>query len=111
VNNTRNINKGDAIFYLGMIDSSFGEVKPYYKVLDERDSDEYKRFIGVFLVISGSLSEKEQFILNELYGVNEKRKTLKAIGEMLNIGPERVRQIAKKAEFKMRSILKKRINY
>jgi hypothetical protein len=33
VNNTSNINRDDAIFYLEMIGSSFGEVKPYYKFL------------------------------------------------------------------------------
>ena len=99
----------DATFYLDMIGSSLspnkehkiGDRKPYYKILDERNSDDFKRFVGVYTLMRDFLSEREQVILNELYGVNKERATLKTIGEMLNVGPERIRQIGRKAEFKI----------
>jgi DNA-directed RNA polymerase sigma subunit (sigma70/sigma32) len=110
---TVTVNKDDAIFYLEMAGLSkkikIGDIKPYYKILDERGSSDCLRLIGVYLEMRMLLTEREQFVLNHLYGVNGERKTQKSIGEMLNIGHERVRQIAKKAEFKIGRALLKQI--
>jgi DNA-directed RNA polymerase specialized sigma subunit len=109
MNYAEDITINDAIFYLDMIGSSYspnrehkiGDLKPYYKILDERNSDDFKRFVGVYTSMRDFLSEREQIILNGIYGVNKERKTLKTIGEMLNVGPERIRQIGRKAESKI----------
>ncbi|MCM3567830.1 sigma factor-like helix-turn-helix DNA-binding protein [Neobacillus mesonae] len=101
----------DAMFYLKMIGhgSDIGTIKPYYKILNDRNSDDFKRFISVYTKFKDSLSEKEQFVLDEIYGVNKKHVTLKTAGEMLGVGPERARQITKKAEFRMVSLINKRL--
>ncbi|ETI70555.1 sigma factor-like helix-turn-helix DNA-binding protein [Neobacillus vireti] len=97
------ITRNDEIFYLDMIgrNKEIHALNPYYKILEERNSDDFKRFIGIYTVMREFLSEREQIILNEIYGVNKQRVKLKAVGEMLNICPERVRQIRRKAEFKI----------
>ncbi|MEH7118258.1 sigma factor-like helix-turn-helix DNA-binding protein [Neobacillus vireti] len=104
---TGNITKEDVTFFLDMIGSikrpnyNIGDLKPYYKILDQRDSENFKRFIKIYIFSRDFLSDREKVILNEAYGVNEKRLTLKAIGEKLNIGPQRVSQIRAEAERKI----------
>ena len=75
------ITKNDAIFYLDMIGyiKKKGELNPYYKILDERNLNDFKRFVGVYTVMRDFLSEREQIILNEIYGVKKERSTLKKI--------------------------------
>lgn len=75
--------------------------KPYNKILTEKDSDNYKRFIAIYNAMSIALTERENTILNNIYGINNERANLKTVGEMLNISPERVRQIRNHAEYKI----------
>ncbi|MGG3471316.1 sigma factor-like helix-turn-helix DNA-binding protein [Neobacillus pocheonensis] len=51
--------------------------------------------------MSHVLNEREQIILNEMYGVNKERTYLKTVAELLNLSPERVRQLRNRAEYKM----------
>lgn len=74
------------------------KVKPYTKLLTDRNSDNYRRFIGVYKAMRNVLSDREQMILDEVYGLNKKGTSLKAVAEMLNISPERVRQLRNEAE-------------
>ncbi|WHY75697.1 sigma factor-like helix-turn-helix DNA-binding protein [Neobacillus sp. WH10] len=117
MNYENKMTRDDAIFYLDMIGSSrspnqkhkIGELKPYYKILGERNSDDFRRFIRIYTEMKHLLTDKEQFILNEIYGVNKEREKLKTIGKMLNVGPERIRQIGTKAEYKIARIISEKL--
>lgn len=109
-----NITKDDAIFFMDMVDSvkspnfkpKLFRPKPYYKILDNRDSDEFQRFINIYNKIKHVLEKREQQILYDIYGVHKPRMTMQEACKPHNISPERVRQIRYKAEMKMvRSLL------
>lgn len=100
----------DAVFFLDMIDSIWSsnwkpkmyKQKPYYGLFKDRDSDDYIRFISVYKATRDVLSERMQIVLNEIYGVDkEECSKLKTVGVILNVSPERVRQIIYKAESKL----------
>jgi len=105
-----NIAREDAIFFWDMLNSprspnckpQLGRTKQYYKILKDTNSNQYKRFIGVYKEVRYLLSERELYILDEVYGFNENKecRTLKSIGESLNITMQRVRQIRVEAEYK-----------
>jgi DNA-directed RNA polymerase sigma subunit (sigma70/sigma32) len=100
--------RDDAIFFMDMVGSTrspnfvppqLGKVKPYKKIVKEKDSIDTKRFIGLYKSIRHRLNEREVIILNEMYGVDkESPATLKTVGQLLNISPERVRQISSLTE-------------
>lgn len=104
--NKLDITIDDAIFYMEMIRSvwspyyepQYGKRKPYLKILKDRESIEYNRFIKVYRVIKHILSDREQFILDQVYALNNSRAPHREIGEQLDVSPERIRQIIKKAE-------------
>lgn len=110
---SNNLTKEDSIFFMEMIDSSkspnfepkMHQVKPYYKIVNEKDSDDFKRFIKVYNAKRNVLTEREQFILDEIFGVNKNCSKLKPVAEILNISSSRVRQIRNKAERKITSDL------
>lgn len=103
------LTRDDVIFFMDMVASSkspnyvpkLPKIKPYNKILKERNSIDFKRFIRVYKAVRHILSNRELIILDEVYGVNKERSSLKTVGEMLNISPERVRQIRAKAEYKI----------
>lgn len=102
----KEITKEDVLFYLDMIDSSYGpsykpkigKFKPYYQLLKKRDSEDYNRFICVYQHYSNCLQEREKTILDLHYGVESKVYTLIELGEHLGISSSRVAQIRNKAE-------------
>jgi DNA-directed RNA polymerase specialized sigma subunit len=104
-----NITKDDVIFFLDMVGYSLQpesvaklyNKKPYTKLLSQRDSVKYKRFIAIYTVINHVLPEREQQILNELYGVYKEKTPLKIVADLLNISTERVRQLRNEAETRM----------
>ncbi|WML26283.1 hypothetical protein [Neobacillus sp. OS1-33] len=103
------LTKDDAIFFMDMVASVWSpnfvsklyKAKPYIKILTEKVSDNYKRFIGLYTAMSYLLSERELIILNGIYGVNKERARLKSVAKLLNLSPERVRQIRNEAEKKI----------
>lgn len=108
-----NITVKDAVFFLDMIQSpwspnhkpGFFIQKPYFKLSKEMESIDYKCFLFVYKQLRNILSEREQFILNEIYGVDKERSKFKTVGRALNITQERVRQLCNYAERKLGSEL------
>jgi len=96
----------DAIFFLDMIRSyrspnhipQLKVVKPYHKIVRNNILIEHQLFIRVYKEVRHILSEKEAYILDEVYNNGA---TLKIVGKSLNISSERVRQIRTFAEFKI----------
>lgn len=96
----------DAVFFLDMIDSAWSpnwepkmyKQKPYYALFKDKDSDDYKRFLGVYNAMRNELSERDQFVLDEIYGVDRDCAKLKTVAAMLGITPARVSQIIAKGE-------------
>ncbi|WP_099364492.1 hypothetical protein [Fredinandcohnia onubensis] len=106
---TVNISKDDAIFYLDMVNSSkspnfqgsMHRRKPYYDLFKEKESDEYRRFIFVYNTMKHVISDREQYILNEIYGVEKECSKLSLIATTLDVSPERIRAIRNYAERKI----------
>jgi DNA-directed RNA polymerase sigma subunit (sigma70/sigma32) len=113
-----NISRDEAIYFLDMIGSSrspnhqprLGKRKPYYALLKDRETKEYKSFIEIYLILKNILSEKECLILERVYGINQECVPMHTIGEDFNIKAERVRQIKTKAEFRLASAITKMVN-
>lgn len=103
------ITSDDAIFFMDMVNSSqspnhvngFYQMKPYYKILDYPDSDEYQRFVKVYHAEKHILTAREQNILSDLYGLINPRVNLKRAGDLHHVTPERIRQIRQKSERKI----------
>lgn len=103
---TEDITSDDVIFFMDMVDSAkspnfkpkFNRVKPYYKILDNPNSDEFLRFIKIYNKTKHILKERERQISDNIYGVHKTRATFKEACKPHNITPERVRQILYKAE-------------
>ena len=102
-------NRDDAIFFMGMVNSAkspnhvpgFYKSKPYYKILDNRESAQFQRFMKIYIAQKYVLTVRERQILNDLYGFDKPRLTLKNVGILHNITQERVRQIRQYAERKI----------
>jgi DNA-directed RNA polymerase sigma subunit (sigma70/sigma32) len=110
------ITRDDAIFFMDMIDSSKSpnhvskkyKVKPFRKLLKDRNSGDYKRFIELYEKMRHILSETEQVVLDEIYGVSKEPSTLLQVSNKLNKSPERARQICVQAQFRLaRALVKK----
>jgi DNA-directed RNA polymerase specialized sigma subunit len=102
--NKKIVTKEDARFFMDMVDTypnrvrQFNKQKPWRRL--DRDSEDFKRFINIYKATEDVLSEREQLIMQEVYGADkEENSTLKAVGEMLGISQERVRQIHRWSEF------------
>lgn len=103
------ITRDDAIFFMNMVGSplspsfvfEFYKKKPYYKILDDRNSNDFLRFIKVYHIKKDLLTDREQKVLIDLYGIDHPRLTFKEASVPHNITPERVRQIRSKAERKI----------
>ena len=100
--------KEDLQLYLTLVRNRLDRVdKKYFEVLKDRDSEDYKAFIRVYLSNKGALSEREQLILDLRYGVNEEAKTLKEVGKVIGVSPERIRQVVSLAERRLSTFLSK----
>ncbi|MBM4761449.1 sigma factor-like helix-turn-helix DNA-binding protein [Bacillus sp. B15-48] len=100
------ISKEDVLFYLDMIGSSYGpsykpkigKLKPYYPLLKEQDSQQYKRFIRVYHHYRDCLKEREKTILDFQYGLKGEIPSLKEMGDHFGLSSSRASQIRNKAE-------------
>ena len=110
----KEMTKEDVLFYLDMIDSSYGpsyepkigKFKPYYPLLKERDSEEYKRFIRVYHYFRDCLKEKEKTILDFQYGLKGEIPSLKEVGDYYGFSSSRASQIRNKAERRITSAIR-----
>ncbi|WP_421379622.1 sigma factor-like helix-turn-helix DNA-binding protein [Bacillus salacetis] len=97
----------DVDFFIFMIKrEKFGLMKRYYNILHNKESEEYKRFINVYLKYKNVLSEREQLILDSVYGVNGTPLKLKEVGQIIKVTPERVRQLVFKSEREIATFLR-----
>lgn len=101
----------EAMYFMEMITSEYGKQKPYLNIIKNRESKEYFRFIDVYVSIKHILSDRERLILDLVYALNQCQTSYKKIGEQLDLTPERIRQITKKAEYKLRRNLIKDIKH
>lgn len=100
------ITREDALYYVEMRGNErIHKAKRYYKLLNDRESFDYKRFVNVYLEHRTFLSEREKFVLDSIYGVNEIPMKLREVGTMLELTPERIRQLIYKGERKITTIL------
>ncbi|GGM23504.1 hypothetical protein GCM10011351_06610 [Paraliobacillus quinghaiensis] len=111
----KEITKEDVLFYLDMIGSIYGpsfkpkigKLKPYYSLIKERDSEEYKRFIYVYHNYRDCLKEREKTILDFQYGLKGKIPSLKEIGAYFGISSSRTSKIRNNAERQITSEIRK----
>ncbi|MFT4416045.1 sigma factor-like helix-turn-helix DNA-binding protein [Fredinandcohnia humi] len=100
------ITREDVLYYLEMrTKEKTHEKKRYYKIIKDRESQEYKKFINVYLETKSVLSDREQVIMDSIYGVSGKPMKLKEVGEMIGLTPERIRQLIYKSERKITTAL------
>lgn len=112
--NKETITQSDKDFFTKMasnFDPTSGEHKffrrnNYYKILDKKDSDEFKRFIQIYNKIKYILKERQIQILDDLYGVNKPRSTQKEVSEVHQISRSRVRKIRVDAEKQLKWYLR-----
>jgi DNA-directed RNA polymerase sigma subunit (sigma70/sigma32) len=76
-------------------------MKRYYSILHTNESEEYKRFINVYLKYKFVLPAREQIVLDSIYGVKGKPLKLREVAEIIEVTPERVRQLVYKSERKL----------
>ncbi|MBD8067797.1 sigma factor-like helix-turn-helix DNA-binding protein [Bacillus sp. PS06] len=100
------ISREDALYYVEMLGNErIHKTKRYYKLLNDRESFDYKRIINVYLEHKNYLSEREKFVLVSIYGVKEKPMKLREVGAMLELTPERIRELIQKGERRITTIL------
>ncbi|MBM7662246.1 DNA-directed RNA polymerase sigma subunit (sigma70/sigma32) [Bacillus mesophilus] len=105
------ITKEDVLYYLEMrTKEKMHERKRYYKIIKEQESQEYKKFINVYQENKSVLSDREQLILDSIYGINGEPMKFREVGEMLNLTPERIKQLIYKGERKITTALRKKYN-
>jgi DNA-directed RNA polymerase sigma subunit (sigma70/sigma32) len=102
------ISSQDSRFFLDMIGYLLNPIsissyntKPYKKILNDKKSQDYKLFVKIYKDTCHILSDREQIILNDLYGINKEKNSLKNIALKLKLSPERVRQLRNEAEIKI----------
>jgi DNA-directed RNA polymerase sigma subunit (sigma70/sigma32) len=102
------ISKEDALYFLDMRKSEkIRAQKRYYKLLNDLESLEYKKFISVYIANRSLLSDREQLVLDSIYGVNIKPMKLREVAEKVDLTPERIRQILYKGERKIATFLRR----
>ncbi|MFZ3580526.1 sigma factor-like helix-turn-helix DNA-binding protein [Virgibacillus sp. DJP39] len=111
------LTRDEAIFFLDMVGSvkspnkktKSTRVKPYYSILNDRDSDDFKKFIDIYKSLKHILPERKQMIMDEIYGINKPGVSLKTVASSINITRERVRQICHEAEVAMAKEIVRRL--
>lgn len=99
----------DINYFIFMIKrEKLGVRKRYFSILHNKDSDEYKRFINVYLKYKKVVSEREQLVLDSVYGVNGAPLKLKEVAQIIKVTPERVRQLVFKSEREMATFLRQK---
>lgn len=70
---------------------------------DEEKRELHKNQRKIVNELLSSLNEREKFIVEQYYGINEKEKNLEEIGSILGLTKERIRQIKFESLKKLRS--------
>lgn len=105
----KNITRDDVIFFADMVGFPFPSgkrtpihsKKPYYQILNKPHLDVYQRFIKIYKEARYVLNQREQHILDDLYGIHHPRFTFHKASKHYSITPERIRQICNKSEGKI----------
>jgi DNA-directed RNA polymerase sigma subunit (sigma70/sigma32) len=108
------VTKEDVLYFLYMKKSEkIGLMKRYYYILHNKESEEYKRFINVYLKHKYVLPAREQIVLDSVYGVKDNPLKLREVAEIIEVTPERVRQLVYKSERKLVDFLcqKYKVNF
>jgi DNA-directed RNA polymerase sigma subunit (sigma70/sigma32) len=103
----------DAIYYMDMVYHvkspnfvpHFNKERPYIKMLKQKDSEEYKRFIRVYMAVRHLLLEREMSVLDVLYGITRDKATVKTVAEKMCLSSARIAQIRNSAEHKIGRLL------
>lgn len=102
------INQEDGIFFLDMVYSALSPTrdfkpkrKPYYELVKDIESDNYKRFTFIYMTLRHVLNDREQYVLDETYRINKQNISTREIAESLKITINRVVQIRNKANRKL----------
>ncbi|MFD2761298.1 sigma factor-like helix-turn-helix DNA-binding protein [Lentibacillus juripiscarius] len=101
--------KEDAIFFLDMTNSPispnhkpvFFKRMPFFQLLSDKESRDYKRFINVYDAMREILSERDRVILDCSYGYQCEPLNLRQIGEKIGVTRERTRQLRYQAQRKV----------
>lgn len=100
------VTKEDVLYFFHMRNSEkMGLMKRYYSILHTKESEEYMRFINVYLKYKYVLSEREQLVLDSVYGVKGTPLKLREVAEIIEVTPERVRQLVYKSERRLVNFL------
>jgi hypothetical protein len=107
--NIDELNDDDIIFFKEMIEvPSWGARRSYYKILKNRDSEKFIRFICIYKVLRplllDRLSERELFILDEFYGLKKESIPINELASTLCISRNRVIQVRNNSERKIRRV-------
>lgn len=110
----KEVTKEDVLFFLDMIGSvhgptfkpKIGKLKPYYPLLKKPTSEEYKRFIRVYLHYKDCLKEQEKVMLDFQYGLKGKFFSHKEMGEHFGFSCSRAAQIRNKAEMRIETAIR-----
>src|SRR5699024_5331404 len=102
-------NDDDMNFFEKMITvPSWGARRSYYKILKDRESEQFIRFIAFYKTVRplllDRLSKRELFILDEFYGLIKASTPINQIASTLCIYKNRVIQVRNNAEGKIRRL-------
>src|SRR5699024_1490330 len=103
------LNDDDMNFFERMITvPSWGARRSYYKILKDRESEQFIRFIAIYKTVRplllDRLSKRELFILDELYGLIKEITSLNQLASIVCISRNRVIQVSNNAERKIRRV-------
>lgn len=59
--------------------------KPYYDLIKNNDSNDYQRFMLVYKAMRYELSEREQFVLDQIYCADKEYSKLESVGKMIGV--------------------------
>jgi len=109
MNNRDELNDDDMIFFKEMIAvPNWGARRSYYKILKDRESERFIRFIEIYKTVRplllDRLSERELFILDEFYGLKKESTPINELASTLCISRNRVIQVRNNAERKIRRV-------
>jgi len=103
------LNDDDMNFFERMITvPSWGARRSYYKILKDRESEQFIRFIAIYKTVRplllDRLSKRELFILDEFYGLIKASTPINQLASTLCISRNRVIQVRNNAERKIRRV-------
>src|SRR5690625_339801 len=103
------LNDDDMNFFERMITvPSWGARRSYYKILKDRESEQFIRFIAIYKTVRplllDRLSKRELFILDEFYGLIKASTPINQLASTLCISRNRVIHVRNNDERKIRRV-------